>query len=190
MVGKIDNIQQRAERIFNNLDAADGEVNKRIEASVWNDFAETAGGNKVKEFIDEKDAMKSIKAYLKRSDSFEQAGITLMSEMLAKEPDNQKKQEKEQDIKDFRNAESTKRRIEAKYMNKVKYCKINDDGSVSFNAASFLNDDEVPNDDKEEYKNAIKRMDKIKQKYPELDMAQESFKEGVREFIRNLNVES
>ena len=46
-------LEQQARFIFNNLDTADGNVDKKISASVWNEFVKTSGGNTIKEFIDE-----------------------------------------------------------------------------------------------------------------------------------------
>ena len=62
-----------AAEIFDKLDAADGKKNGKIDKSIWNAFAEAAGGNKIKNFIEEKNAVASIGRYLaKASDDVKQ----------------------------------------------------------------------------------------------------------------------
>ena len=60
------NISLNADAIFEKLDSKDGNSDRKIEASIWNKFAEVTGGNTIKEYIEEPNAMKSINTYLKR----------------------------------------------------------------------------------------------------------------------------
>lgn len=55
-----------AEVLANNLDWADGKSDKKISASVWNEFVKDKGGKTVKYSISEKNAVKSISVYLDR----------------------------------------------------------------------------------------------------------------------------
>ena len=52
-----------AYKIAENLDKQDGTADGKISASVWNEFVKDKGGKEVSEFIDVKDAMKSITTY-------------------------------------------------------------------------------------------------------------------------------
>lgn len=54
--------------IFAKLDAMDGGgADGKIEASIWNAFADVAGGKHIKNFINKDNAIKSISAYIARA---------------------------------------------------------------------------------------------------------------------------
>ncbi len=54
--------------IFAKLDAMDGGgADGKIEASIWNTFADVAGGKHIKNFINKDNAIKSISAYIARA---------------------------------------------------------------------------------------------------------------------------
>ena len=55
-----------AEVLANNLDWADGKSDKKISASVWNEFVKDKGGKTIENSISEKNAVKSISVYLER----------------------------------------------------------------------------------------------------------------------------
>ena len=55
-----------AEQIARNLDRKDGKEDGKIQASIWNEYAETTGGNKIKNCITLKNAIASITTYIKR----------------------------------------------------------------------------------------------------------------------------
>lgn len=157
-------IQQRAEVIFNNLDTADGKVDKKISASVWNEFAETAGGNKIKEFIDEKDAMKSIKAYLKRSDASKQSDMFSKAFNLAKmDP------ERKTDGQTFNNAISTIRELENKYGKYFKNMDARQGGPTGGLIVWTPNKEKIrasmTQDERKIYDEAKKTIEELKQKY-------------------------
>ena len=106
-------LEQQARFIFNNLDTADGNVDKKISASVWNEFVKTSGGNTVKDFIDEDSAMKSIMTYLKRSDSSTVDKMVTTSMYL--QPKNADPLGMGEDFKKLEQARDTIREIEQKY---------------------------------------------------------------------------
>lgn len=54
--------------LFSKLDLKDGKQDKLIDNSVWNDFADIAGGKKINNYINKERAVVSIKSYIKRSD--------------------------------------------------------------------------------------------------------------------------
>ena len=53
-----------AGQIAQKLDAADGTKDGKINASIWNEFAQEHGGKTIKESIDVETAMKSITSYV------------------------------------------------------------------------------------------------------------------------------
>lgn len=55
-----------AKSISNVLDISDGKKDKKISASVWNEFVKDKGGKKIKYSISLENAMKSISVYLER----------------------------------------------------------------------------------------------------------------------------
>ncbi len=55
-----------AKGISNVLDISDGKKDKKISASVWNEFVKDKGGKKIKYSISLENAMKSISVYLER----------------------------------------------------------------------------------------------------------------------------
>ena len=61
---KINPNSLNAADIFAKLDAADGQANGRIDKSVWNAFAEAAGGNQIKNYIEKDNAINAIGRYL------------------------------------------------------------------------------------------------------------------------------
>ena len=61
---KINPSSLNASDIFAKLDAADGQANGKIDKSVWNAFAEAAGGNQIKNYIEKDNAIKAIGRYL------------------------------------------------------------------------------------------------------------------------------
>ena len=61
------NVNLTAEAIFQKLDTSNGTQNdQKIEASIWNKFAEVTGGNTIENFIERDNAIKSIKSYLEK----------------------------------------------------------------------------------------------------------------------------
>ena len=52
--------------IFNSLDKMDGKADNKIQASIWNAFADKVGGKHIKNYIELNNAVKSIKYYLRR----------------------------------------------------------------------------------------------------------------------------
>lgn len=69
-------VNLNAYQIFNYLDAKDGNVDKRISAEKWNEFAELAGGKTVKYGIEETNALKSINYYLTKLSNESKKTIT------------------------------------------------------------------------------------------------------------------
>lgn len=68
-----------------NLDWADGKSDKKISASVWNEFVKDKGGKTIKYSISEKNAVKSISVYLERkSKETGKNKVELMMEWLNK----------------------------------------------------------------------------------------------------------
>lgn len=61
------NVNLNADAIWQQLDIKDGTKDSKINNSVWNEFADITGGNHINEFIDEKNALRSINSYLKRA---------------------------------------------------------------------------------------------------------------------------
>lgn len=61
------NVNLDAEAIWQTLDLKDGTKDRKIEKSIWDAFADAAGGNHINNFIEERNAMKSINSYLKRA---------------------------------------------------------------------------------------------------------------------------
>lgn len=55
------------EHIFSILDKADGKADQKINASIWNQFAQICGGNKIQSEISQSDAMRSITTYISRA---------------------------------------------------------------------------------------------------------------------------
>ena len=61
------NFQIKANAVFQTLDAKDkGGADGRIEASIWNEFADKVGGKHINQYITQQNAVKSINAYIKR----------------------------------------------------------------------------------------------------------------------------
>lgn len=58
------NLNGKAKEIFEKLDAADGKSDGKINKDIWNTFAETAGGNKIKNYIEQENGIKAIGRYL------------------------------------------------------------------------------------------------------------------------------
>ena len=56
-----------AKEIFNELDAADGKKDGKINKSIWNEFAAAAEGNTIKNYIEEENAIKAIERYLAKA---------------------------------------------------------------------------------------------------------------------------
>ena len=67
MSTEINRVNLNAAEMFDKLDAKDGKADNKIQASIWNEFAETAGGNKINNCILKENALKSIQSYLKRA---------------------------------------------------------------------------------------------------------------------------
>ena len=69
------NINQTAQQIFANLNVRDGVSDNKIgkqadgtfNNSIWNSFADAAGGNHIKNYIEQGNALKSIRTYLQRA---------------------------------------------------------------------------------------------------------------------------
>ena len=53
------NLNLNAAELFKKLDAKDGKVDNKIQASIWNEFADTAGGNRINNCIQKENALKS-----------------------------------------------------------------------------------------------------------------------------------
>lgn len=63
-------IQQWAKAKFAELDAADGKVDRQIKRDVWNSFVGSIGtGRTINVFINEDNAMKSLRTYARRADA-------------------------------------------------------------------------------------------------------------------------
>ena len=74
-----------AEVLANNLDWTDGKTDKKISASVWNEFVKDKGGKTIENSISEKNAVKSISVYLEReSKETGKNKFELMLEWLSK----------------------------------------------------------------------------------------------------------
>lgn len=156
-------LEQQARFIFNNLDTADGNVDKKISASVWNEFVKTSGGNTIKEFIDENNAMKSIMTYLKRSDSSTVAKMVTTSMDL--QPKNADPLGMGEDFKKLEQARDTIREIEQEY---GKYDVVSGGptgglGVLKLNKEKTLAS--MPNDVKTKYLEAKKVIQDLMKKY-------------------------
>lgn len=61
------NVNLNAEAIWQTLDVKDGTKDGKIEKSIWDSFADITGGNHINNCIEERNALKSINAYLRRA---------------------------------------------------------------------------------------------------------------------------
>lgn len=61
------NVNLNADAIWQSLDTRDGCADQKIQASIWNEFADITGGRHINNFITEKNALTSIQAYLNRA---------------------------------------------------------------------------------------------------------------------------
>lgn len=77
-----------AKQIFEKLDAADGKSDGKIKKTIWNTFAEAAGGNKIKNYIEQENGIKAIGRYLTNAsdETFDKVGDYLEK---IEDPDSQ-----------------------------------------------------------------------------------------------------
>lgn len=61
------NVNLSAEAIWQTLDTKDGTKDGKIEKNIWDMFADITGRNNINNCIEERNAMKSINAYLKNA---------------------------------------------------------------------------------------------------------------------------
>ncbi len=64
MAMNVNNQNLNAKNIFAALDAKDGKQDGKVQKSVWNAFAEISGGNKISNYIEEKNGVNAIGKYL------------------------------------------------------------------------------------------------------------------------------
>ena len=153
------NIDAYAKLIFDKLDATDGKADKKITASVWNDFARTVGGNYIKEFISEKDAIRSIKAYTNRTD-------------VQKKKAQDSKNEYSIDLKKAKQAKSTIAKIRKKYSNDFSMWEETSPKSARyfFSDKKMLASDKVSEKDKKQFEDAQNVINAFNEKYKDSPM--------------------
>lgn len=64
MAMNVNNQNLNAKNIFAALDAKDGKQDGKVQKTVWNAFAEISGGNKIRNYIEEKNGVNAIGRYL------------------------------------------------------------------------------------------------------------------------------